>query len=120
MILCPDSENNYLHYSSDNFRGNPKAYLIQAWYLSDYIRHVRGPDQASVQVFMNVKVCGQFFMLIIIIVENGIVIEGNCDNIVTFATRCRCQNPVRINYSASTKIKLLSYIFKYFPRTRLP
>ena len=86
MILCPDSENNGLSF----FPCNSKANLIQTWYLSHYIGHVGGPDEASVQIFMNVKVCGQFFVLIVIIVEDRIVVEGNGDNIVTFATGCRC------------------------------
>ena len=61
---------------------------------------------------MNVKVCGTFFVLIVVIVENRIVVEGNGNNIVPFAAFCRCQKPVRVNNSTSTKIILLYYIFK--------
>ena len=82
--------------------------------MSHNIRHVHGSDQTSVQIFVNMKVCGQFLMLIVIIVEYRVVVECNCNNIISLATRCGCKNPACVNDSTSTKVELLVLIFKKY------
>ena len=81
--------------------------------MSHHIRNVRCSDQTSVVVLMNVKNCRDDFILILIIVENWIVIERYCNNIITLATRCWCQNPVLINNSTGTQIVLLKIVLTF-------
>ena len=88
-----------------NFRTN----LDQTWNGVHNLRNICScSNKAHIKILMNVKESWNDLMFLIIRKENWIIIEFNCDNFVTFTTRCRCHNPISINHSPHTKIILLS------------
>ena len=89
--------------------------FFQAWNVSKNTGHVCCPDEASIQILVNMEFGWKFFMLILIFVKYWIIIECNCYNIITLATCCSCYYPAFINDSTSTKIVLLWIIFKLWP-----